>query len=487
MLNCFSSRAATGIRTGVVAAILTLAGLPGGCSHNGGAAAGSALAPTVERTAGWNIVRLAGSPYQIGLGYARALGPEIDESIRLFKVKSEQRNGDDQLITYAWFRQMTEQVIEPKVPEEYRQEMRGIVAGLAEQGFKHDYLDVVAFNAQIDLEYYYPVWLKEQDRPVASAARTFHAPERCSAFIATGDMTVDGRIVAAHNIWDAYITGQRANVILDITPRDGHRFVMDTNAGLIHSGTDWFINDAGIILTETTISDFEGFDTRGIPEFIRARQAAQYSASIDDVYRILVKGNNGGYANTWLFGDIRTGEIAKLELGLKNVIFHRSTQGAYVGANFPEDPKLIAEEITDFTPGEETSETVRRARWAAVLEQYEGKIDAQAARNFMGDTTDARTGAVGASPFTLCGRRLVGRTGGGPSGATNAKVTTAAMAETLSFWAIMNAPDGASFEASSIFAADAVNAERIAWMKPFMRDMPGQKWIVVEGGASGAK
>ncbi len=33
---------------------------------------------------------------------------------------------------------------------------------------------------------------------------------------------------------------------------------------------------------------------------------------------IIKEGNNGGYANDWLVGDRKTGEIAYLELGLKN-------------------------------------------------------------------------------------------------------------------------------------------------------------------------
>ena len=94
---------------------------------------------------------------------------------------------------------------------------------------------------------------------------------------------------------------------------------MDGSPGLIHSGDDFGINSAGIMITETTISGFSGFDPNGIPEFVRARKAMQYSASIDDFARIMKEGNNGGYANNWLVADRKTNEIASLELGLKNV------------------------------------------------------------------------------------------------------------------------------------------------------------------------
>ena len=69
------------------------------------------------------------------------------------------------------------------------------------------------------------------------------------------------------------------------------------------------------MITETTISQFHGFDPNGVPEFVRARKAMQYSNSIDDFARIMKDGNNGGYANDWLIADRNTGEIASLELG----------------------------------------------------------------------------------------------------------------------------------------------------------------------------
>src|SRR5205085_7964476 len=84
--------------------------------------------------------------------------------------------------------------------------------------------------------------------------------------------------------------------------------------GLTHSGDDFGVTSTGIIITETTISNFNGFDPNGIPEFVRARKAMQYSASIDDYARIMKEGNNGGYANNWLVADRKTNEIASLEL-----------------------------------------------------------------------------------------------------------------------------------------------------------------------------
>src|SRR5260221_6512385 len=119
---------------------------------------------------------------------------------------------------------------------------------------------------------------------------------------------------------------------------------MDGLPGLIHSGDDFGVNSAGVVITETTITGFQGFDSNGVPEFVRARKAMQYSASIDDVAKIFKEGNNGGYAHDWLIADTRKKENASLELGLKKVLLERKTDRYFVGSKFPIRPQIAAEE-----------------------------------------------------------------------------------------------------------------------------------------------
>ena len=84
--------------------------------------------------------------------------------------------------------------------------------------------------------------------------------------------------------------------------------------GGIESGTDWYQNDAGVVLTETTI-DQTPFNPGGTPVAFRARMAIQYSNNIDDVVRLLSAQNNGLYTNEWIMGDAKTNEIAIFDLG----------------------------------------------------------------------------------------------------------------------------------------------------------------------------
>ena len=137
---------------------------------------------------------------------------------------------------------------------------------------------------------------------------------------------------------------------------------------MIASDDDFGINSDGLMVTETTITQFEGWDPKGKPN-LRARKALQYSGSIDEYTKIMLDGNNGGYANDWLLGDRKTGEIAQLELGLKRTVW-RTKDGVLQGSNWARDPKVLKEDAPEFEPDDmESSPNARRARWEELLER----------------------------------------------------------------------------------------------------------------------
>jgi hypothetical protein len=325
----------------------------------------------------------------------------------------------------------------------------------------------------MELAGYYLPWLAE------SKGRGT-APDRCSAFVATGSYTRDGRPIIAHNAWTGYLEGSFWNIIFDIVPRRGNRILMDGYPGLIHSGDDFGINSAGLMITETTITQFHGFDPKGVPEFVRARKAMQYASSIDDFARIMREANNGGYANNWLVADRKTNEIASLELGLKNVNLWRKHDGYFVGANFPVDPKLAREETT-FKDDPATSPSARRRRWESLMAEYKGRIDVEAGKKFLADHYDTVTGKIDPNERTLCGHIDLSPRGSkpwqqayGPAGVVQAKIADDGMAARMTFEAAMGHPCGIHFKASEFLREHP----EYNWQKGLLRDLNSGAWTL---------
>lgn len=428
---------------------------------------------------GWIFVHLEGAPRQIGFQHGYHLAAEIDDALQMFAFYLEKAAGRD----WAFFREAASRMFWPKLDREYQEEIQGIADGLKARlpDRKYDAVDITALNGWIELAWYYVPYLMEKSQPGAADNK---APAYCSGFIATGSYTEDGRIVMGHNSWVEYIVGERWNIISDIVPAEGFRIFMDSFPGYIHSGDDFVINSAGLVYTETTMSMYKGFDEAGKPEFVRARQAAQYAKTIDDFIRIMSEGNNGAYANDWLVGDLKTNEIARLELGLRNQQVWRTSDGYFVGANFPCGEKVIAEETTYKPDDPNLTVNVRKARWEKLMEEYKGKINAEAGKLFEADHIDASTGKEAANSKTLCGH--VDEDPNGlpefiwtpfyPAGSVQGKVTTAALAKELKMWARRGHPCGQDFIAAGFFMA----RPEYAWMDKYLKDMKAFPWTLFE-------
>jgi hypothetical protein len=299
-------------------------------------------------------------------------------------------------------------------------------------------------------------------------------------------MTKDRQIVIAHNNWTSYLAGERWVMIFDIQPEHGNRILMDGFPGVITSDDDFGVNSAGIMITETTITQFEGWDPNGKPEFMRSRKALQYANSVDDYVRILKEGNNGGYANDWLIGDRKTGEIAYLELGLKNTPLWRTKDGYFVSSNFARDPKVLKEETT-FDPNDASSSpNARHIRWEEIMKQEKGKIDVTLAEQFLSDHVDSFEKKEQADERALCGHVDASPRGVkewewgpyNPGGAVQGKAMDSAMAAKMSFVARAGHPCGADFLAEPFLE----HHPEYSWQKPLLHDMKAGPWTVFMAG-----
>jgi hypothetical protein len=426
---------------------------------------------------GWTYVHLEGAPHDLGLQHGYLMAPEIADFygvVRLEMTHNTSRN-------WEFFRRAGREMLWPKIDSEYQEELQGITDGLKDHGLKLDLWDVVAMNAFAELPDYYVPWLNEQTKAAnAVPASSRPVSGHCSAFVATGSWTKDHRIVMGHNNWTSYVEGSRWRVVFDIAPRTGYRVLMDGLPGVITSDDDFGVNAGGLMVTETTIARFNGWDPSGKPEFVRSRKAMQYAGSIDEFAKIMLDGNNGGYANDWLLGDRKTGEIARFELGLRHTKLWRSTDGYFAGSNFPSDPDVIKDDTTFNPNNPSSSPNARHVRWDELLNENKGKIDTELAKVFLADHYDAFTKKPGANLRTLCGHGESSSEGEpgwdvkpyDPSGAVQGKVIDARMAEAMTFTGRIGHPCGTDFDAAKFLSEH----RDYAWQTPVMQDMDTGPW-----------
>jgi hypothetical protein len=387
--------------------------------------------------AGWIYLHVEGAPYERGYQHGMLMAKEIEGYLDRCAAELNSKSRQD---GWEYGRTATNALFLRGFDQEIMTEMRGIADGSAAAGCKYngkpvDLLDIATANVTVELG---ELRGAVQVTPTGLEMLGFKLPayfdrkrdaapaDHCSAFAATGKATRDGHMVIAHVTMWPLTLAEQTNVMLDIQPTTGHRVIMQSYAGGIESGTDWYQNDAGMVLTETTINQTP-FNRDGTPVAYRARKAIQYGGNVDEVVKYLSVKNNGLYTNEWLIGDGKNDEIAMLELGTYKTKLWRSsnnewfggTDGFYWGNNNAKDVDVRVEALApDGSPGRSAfSPADRDLKWLELYDKFKGRIDEQFA--FLAFRT-----APLVSPSTM-----------------DAKVATAEMANNLMVWADIGKPN----------------------------------------------
>jgi hypothetical protein len=385
---------------------------------------------------GWIYVHIEGKPYERGYQHGHLMAKEIPQYMERCAAELDPRNKNK---SWSLARTTATALFLRGFDREILEEMKGIADGASDAGARWegrtiDLTDILVVNTTVelgDLSSALTVTPNGLEGLRLAAPnyidRKRSALDHCSAFAATGPATRDGRMVIGHTTWWPLTLSEQTNVMLDIKPASGHRVLMQSYPGGIESGTDWYQNDAGIVLTETTINQ-SPFNINGTPIAYRARKAIQYGGDIDQVVQYLSDKNNGLYTNEWLLGDAKTNEIALFELGTYKTRLYRSskndwfggTEGFYWGDNNAKDLSVRLEENPDpngaptYVPYVPTG---RDLKWQALYREYKGKIDEQF--GFMAFHTAPLVSAT----------------------AMDAKVITADMASRMMVWAEFGKPN----------------------------------------------
>lgn len=375
-----------------------------------------------ESKNGWINITVYGEPFERGFASGYLLYKEFKRAIHTlrFLVKHELEISMNKYLSLS--NKLIKPVLKRKYPEYYN-EIKGMVAGANKRGIDLSLDMLIAWNGYMSLTFI-------MDIPI----------QRCSAFIATGSATEKGDMILAHNTHTNFADGQLQNIIMNVIPSTGHPFVMQTSAGHVASGTDWFICSTGIIGCETTIADINYTPKFGSPYFCRVRQAMQYGKTLDDYERLMTTDNAGDYAGSWLFGDINTNEIMLCEIGLKCQNIKRTKNGVFYGMNSAMSDELREKETNDIDHDNvSTSVGSRNHRLNDLLNHiHKGKINIDIAKSVMADHYDTRLRRVEMNGRCICSHseKDFENCGYEPFslyGCTDAKVVNTEMAQNMTF------------------------------------------------------
>jgi hypothetical protein len=343
---------------------------------------------------GWIYLHIEGAPYERGYQHGHLMAREIPEYLDRCAAELGSRE------QWGQYRTTANALFLRGFDREIMEEMRGIAEGASDAGAKWlnrriDVIDIMVANVTVELSTLSSAVSTTAtgleglnfDKPAYAGGKSDAVVDHCSAFAATGPATRDGKMVIGHVTWWPLTLAEQTNVMLDIKPAAGHRMLIQSYPGGIESGTDWYQNDAGVVLTETTINQTP-FNLQGTPVAFRARMAIQYGGNIDEVVKQLGTRNNGLYTNEWLIGDAKNNEVAMYELGTNKTKLWRSsknewfggTPGFYWGDNNPKDLDIRLENHPDpkggpdyipYFPG------IRDLAWQNLYQTHKGQIDEQ--------------------------------------------------------------------------------------------------------------
>ena len=412
---------------------------------------------------GWVYLHLEGGPYERGYQYGYLASSEIIDMIQRWSNLAHNFNFMKIYITKnyeelseKWWdicQKTSMNTFIKHVPDEYQQEMKGMFDGVKAQnkkifGRNIEYEDIVAIQFVQEVQYTNFKYFHKRFHPIRRLVNglqdiitektTEQNEGHCNAFIATGDATSNGGIVAAHaTIFNHYVA-QRCNIIVDIQPTEGHRFIMTCPPGSLWSQEDYYQNEQGIILTETELVPQGPFILKGAPKGVRSRNAIQHSNCIDDVINNLKKQNNGLIPNEWLIGDTKTGEIAMFQQALYNTPIKRTFNGFFWSCTVPHDIKVLGE-ITGVPPiilkliskifpekfvSKSSEELILKTdvvkKFIELEEKYYGKIDTETAKEILAT-----------NPINM--------------DITDAKITDSKLMKNMGLFAFMGIPDGSTW------------------------------------------
>lgn len=251
------------------------------------------------------VLRLSGSPRDMGFQHGTALKPQIRFLYHeYYEALVKRVVGEEDL--RAWAKET-----EPFIPERYREEMKGLA-----EGADLPYEEVLVVNTMVD-----------RFQTIA-----------CSTVVASGDATKGGEVYFGRNLdFPGRNVLQKMTVVVVWSPEGGTPLAAVTWPGML--GVLSGMNAEGV--SGATMLVHKGRERRpGLPYLLMYRQALEGAKTKDDVHASIVQAKRTS-SNNFMVVDA-TGASDVIEFDPEEVVRRPAAHGCNCSTNF-----FASEELRD--------------------------------------------------------------------------------------------------------------------------------------------
>lgn len=358
---------------------------------------------SLRREAGNNIIKLKGTPYEMGYQHGRLLADEIkDGCVSIFSDPISHN------VQYAkkpkWMRRLILTYLEISVyapverntPAEYLEEIKGIADGAG-----LDYRDVFIANFYSDLS------MAMVPGVIGRKAVDFGLVNdigECSSFAAAGGATAGGKLIFGRN---TDYSGQGHwgpnQTIFFYEPEEGYRYVKVSTAGLIKCNSA--MNEVGIVIGGHFMG-YDGSSPAGISFTVFENMIMRGAKDIDGAVAILKENKRGG-AFGFLIADGKAGDAVAVESSPDLLGIRRMEGGSIALTNFAMTEELKPVDLMAKYNLVMRNLVGRYARLTELIDDNYGRITPALAARFMSDRVDPILNTERSFGHTVCGANNV--------------------------------------------------------------------------------
>lgn len=301
------------------------------------------------------VLKLSGSPYQMGYQHGTLLRREVRASVKNIMAFADRQlrvPGLGRLVARRKLDRAWKQM-KPHVPERYLEEMQGLSDG-----------------AEI---------------PLRVLQRVHALPDltsvTCASSASAGPATQDGRLIQIRNLdWAIGSNVQRYAALMVYEPAGKRPFVSVGWLGFI--GVLSGISRSGISVAQIG-AETQDSNLRGLPMPFLLRRVLEESDDLKQAVKIVEEGpRTVGY--NYLFADAKTRSAVALETTRQHsAVFWMDPENRLVRADYPLDPVVRGLQTEKF-PEKTKAYQVRYRGQEQLLEKFYGKINPEIAMAIAG-------------------------------------------------------------------------------------------------------